>query len=66
MRLGVLLKHRETHGRIVSFDQLRLGAEEQLLIFSLCVSPRRVKTFQRFVNSHRKYTTSLFYLMVWN
>ena len=37
MRLGVLpcekLKHRETHGRIVSLDQLRLGVEKQLLIF---------------------------------
>ena len=33
MRLGVLswekLKHRETHGRIASLDQLRLGVEEQ-------------------------------------
>ena len=32
MRLGVLscekLKHRETHGGIVSLDQLRLGAKE--------------------------------------
>ena len=48
MRLGVLscekLKHPETHGRIVSLDQLRLGVEKQLLIFSAsCLSPGRVK-----------------------
>ena len=44
MRLGVLsweqLKHRETRGSgIVSLEQLRLGVEEQLLIFSSCLSP---------------------------
>ena len=55
MRLGVLpcekLKHRETHGRIVSLDQLRLGVEEQLLIFSVsCLSPGRVKKLQKFIN----------------
>ena len=54
MRLGVLsweqLKDRETHGRIVSLDQLRLGVEEQLLIFSSCLSPGRVKKLQKFVN----------------
>ena len=54
MRLGVLswekLKHRETHGRIVSLDQLRLGVEEQLLIFSSCLSPGRVKKLQKFIN----------------
>ena len=53
MRLGVLswekLKHRETHGRIVSLDQLRLGVEEQLLIFSSCLSPGRVKKLQKFI-----------------
>ena len=54
MRLGVLswekLKHPETHGRIVSLDQLRLGVEEQLLIFSSCLSPGRVKKLQKFIN----------------
>ena len=55
MRLGVLscekLKHRETHGRIVSLDQLRLGVEEQLLIFSAsCLSPGWVKKLQKFIN----------------
>ena len=55
MRLGVLscekLKHRENHGRIVSLDQLRLGVEEQLLIFSSsCLSPGRVKKLQKFIN----------------
>ena len=54
MRLGVLsrekLKHRETHGRIVSLGQLRLGVEEQLLIFSSCLSPGRVKKLQKFIN----------------
>ena len=54
MRLGVLswekLKNRVTHGRIVSFDQLSLGVEEQLLIFSSCLSPGRVKKFQKFIN----------------
>ena len=53
MRLGVLswekLKHRETHGRIASLDQLRLGVEEQLLIFSSCLSPGRVKKLQKFI-----------------
>ena len=53
--LGVLswekLKHRETHGRIVSLDQLRLGVEEQLLIFSVsCLSPGQVKKLQKFIN----------------
>ena len=43
MRLVVLswekLKHRETHSNgIVSLEQLRLGVEEQLLIFSSCLS----------------------------
>ena len=54
MRLGVLswekLKHRETQGRIVSLDQLRLGVEEKLLIFSSCLSPGRVKKLQKFIN----------------
>ena len=61
MRLGVLswekLKHRETHGRIVSLDQLRLGVDEQVLIFSAscifpasCLSPGRVKKLQKFLN----------------
>ena len=55
MRLGVLswekLKHRETHGRIVSLHQLRLGVEEQLLILSAsCLSPGRVKKLQKFIN----------------
>ena len=55
MRLGVLswekLKHRENHGRIVSLDQLRLGVEEQLLIFSAsCLLPGRVKKLQKFIN----------------
>ena len=44
MRLG------DTHGRIVSLDQLRLGVEEQLLIFSSCLSPGRVKKLQKFIN----------------
>ena len=48
MRLGVLsrekLKNRETHGRIVSL------VEEQLLIFSSCLSPGRVKKLQKFIN----------------
>ena len=47
MRLVVLswekLKHRETHGRIVSLDQLRLGVEEQLLIFSAGTSQKASK-----------------------
>ena len=65
MRLGVLscenLKHRETHGRIVSFDQLRLGVEEQLLIFSAsCLSPGRVKKLQTFINS------KLAIVLIWN
>ena len=56
MRLGVLscekLKHRETHGRIVSLDRLRRGVEEQLLVFSAsCLSPGRVKKLQKFINS---------------
>ena len=55
MRLGVLswekLKLRETRGRIVSLpDQLRLGVEEQLLMFSSCLSPGRVKKLQKFIN----------------
>ena len=55
MRLGVLsweqLKHRETRGSgIVSLEQLRLGVEEQLLIFSSCLSPGRVKKLQKFIN----------------
>ena len=55
MRLGVLswekLKHPETHGRIVSLYHLRLGVEEQLLILSAsCLSPGRVKKFQKFIN----------------
>ena len=55
MRLGVFscekLKHRQTHGRIVSLDQLRLGVEEQLLIFSAsCLSPGRVKKLRKFIN----------------
>ena len=55
MRLGVLscekLKHRETHGRIVSLDRLRRGVEEQLLVFSAsCLSPGRVKKLQKFIN----------------
>ena len=54
MRLGVLstekLKHVETHGRIVRLDQLRLGVEEQLLIFSSCLTPSGVKKFQKFIN----------------
>ena len=54
MGLGVLsgekLKHRETQGRIVSLDRLRLGVEEQLLIFSSCLSPGRVKKLQKFIN----------------
>ena len=54
MRLGVLscekLKHPETHGRIVSLDQLRLGVEKQLLIFSAsCLLPGRVKKLQKFI-----------------
>ena len=43
-------KNRDTHGRIVSLDQLRLGVEEQLLIFSSCLSPGRVKKLQKFIN----------------
>ena len=43
-------KYRDTHGRIVSLDQLRLGVEEQLLIFSSCLSPGRVKKLQKFIN----------------
>ena len=31
-------------------DQLRSGVEEQLLIFSSCLSPWRVKKFQKFIN----------------
>ena len=55
MRLGVLswekLKHRETQGRIVSLDQLCLGVEEQLLIFSAsCLSSGWVKKLQKFIN----------------
>ena len=55
MRLGVLswekLKRRETHSNgIVSLEQLRLGVEEQLLIFSSCLSPGRVKKLQKFIN----------------
>ena len=55
MRLEVLswekLTHRETQGRIVSLDQLHLGVKEQLLIFSVsCLSPRRVKKLQKFIN----------------
>ena len=55
MRLGVLswekLKHREIRCRIVSLpDQLRLGVEEQLLMFSSCLSPGRVKKLQKFIN----------------
>ena len=43
MKLGVLswekLKHRETHSNgIVSLERLRLRVEEQLLIFSSCLS----------------------------
>ena len=54
-RLGVLscekLKHCETRGRIVSLDQLCLGVEEQLLIFSAsCLSPGWVKKLQKFIN----------------
>ena len=54
-RLGVLscekLKHCETRGRIVSLDQLCLGVEEQLLIFSAsCLSPGRVKKLQKLIN----------------
>ena len=44
-------KHRETHGRIVSLDHLRLGVEEQLLNFSAsCLSPGQVKNLQKFIN----------------
>ena len=55
MRLGVLsweqLKHRETRGSgIVSLEQLRLGVEEQLLIFWSCLSPGRIKKLQKFIN----------------
>ena len=58
MRLGVLswekLKNRETHGRIVSLDQLSLGVWDyrsaQMLIFSSCLSPGRVKKLQKFIN----------------
>ena len=54
MGLGILswekLKHRETQGRIVSLDYLRLGVEEQLLIFSSCLSPGRVKKLQKLRN----------------
>ena len=47
MRLGVLwwekLKSRESQGRIVLWAWTSLGVEEQLLIFSSCLSPGRVK-----------------------
>ena len=54
MRLGVLswekLKHLETHGRIVSVDQLCLGVEELMLIFSAsCLSPGRFKKLQKLI-----------------
>ena len=57
MRLGVLswekLKNRETPGRIVSLDQLSLGVWDyrsaQMLIFSSCLSPGRVKKLQKFI-----------------
>ena len=40
---------RKVNGRIASLDQLRLGVEEQLLIFSSCLSPGRVKKLQKFI-----------------
>ena len=52
MRLGVLswenLKHRETHGRIVSLDQL--GSRRAIAIFSSCLSPGRVTKLQKFIH----------------
>ena len=54
MRLGVLwwekLKNRESQGRIVPWAWTSLGVEEQLLIFSLCLSPGWVKNLQMFIN----------------
>ena len=54
MRLRVLswekLKNRESHGRMVSLDQLgsrRAIADE---IFLSCLSPGRVKKLQKFIN----------------
>ena len=64
MRLGVLswekLKNRETHGRIVRLDQL--GVEEQLLIFSSCLSPGRVKKLEMFIN----FCLEVGHRLIWN
>ena len=53
MRLGVLswekVKNCETHGRIVSLDQLA-SRRALLPIFSSCLSPERVKKLQKFIN----------------
>ena len=63
MRLGVLwwekLKNRESQGRIVPWAWTSLGVEEQLLIFSLCLSPGWVKNLQMFINVCLKLTIVL-------
>ena len=85
MKLGVLwwekLKNRESQDRIVPWAWTSLGVEEQLpaelLIFSSCLSPGRVKKLQMIINfclkvDHRanlnpsKSTWSQLIIVVWN
>ena len=85
MKLGVLwwekLKNRESQGRIVPWAWTSLGVEEQLpaelLIFSSCLSPGRVKKLQMIINfclkvdhsanlNPSKSTWSQLIIVVWN